>query len=210
MPRPQKYKTQEERLQATKDKSKRYYEKHKQDISKWRKNAYHVKHNNQRIEYPNSTQANVQNTNWYEISPIAVTVPIPPPCLHPFPKLSAESRAILQEFEDFIGGKTPSDYVEYLLGQYFKDKSRCQGQIAVFVEPLDSLYHMRKSYDSITAQALQADGHSDRQKELEKLGSPMVKLIFWLEDIWHVAVDGPYHLCISDNTWRLAWQKQSK
>ncbi|KAK0239003.1 hypothetical protein EDD85DRAFT_951215 [Armillaria nabsnona] len=231
MARPPKHKTQEERRQALRDKSKHYYSKHRLEISGRRKHAYRVQHNSQHHESTTVTseahvdpvsQSNkqptvkystrlkrVRNTNQYEVLPISVTVPSPPPRPDPFPKFSAEGRAIVQEFEDFLLGKTPSSYVESLLGQYFKNKSRRQGQISIFVEPLDDLYRMRKAYASITAVALEADGPSDCQKVLETLGKPIELLISWLEDIWRAAIDGPYHLRIAYNRQKLAWQRES-
>ncbi len=139
----------------------------------------------------------------------SITVPSPPPPPDPFPKLSAEGKAIVQEFEDFLAGRTPSSYVENLLGKYFKNSSRRQGQIAIFVEPLDDLYRMRKAYTSIAAKALETDGPSDHQKVLETSGKPIEQLISWLEDIWRAAIDGPYHLRISYNRRKLAWQRDS-
>ncbi len=84
---------------------------------------------------------------------------------------------VLQEFEDFLVGQAPSDYISSLLCRYFKNNSRWQGEIGLFVEPLDNLYEMQKVYKSITAKALQTDGPSERQKKLESAGEKIGQLI---------------------------------
>ncbi len=117
---------------------------------------------------------------------------------------------VLQEFEDFLVGQAPSDYISSLLCCYFKNNSRWQGEIGLFVEPLDNLYEMQKVYKSITAKALQTDGPSERQKKLESAGEKIGRLISWLEDIWRAAIDGPYNLRVTYNNHRLAWQREGK
>ncbi|KAK0466896.1 uncharacterized protein EV420DRAFT_1698898 [Desarmillaria tabescens] len=123
----------------------------------------------------------IRNTSQYEVTPIPVTIPMPAPPPDPFPKFDAEALTVLQEFEDFLVGKAPSDYVKSLLCRYFKDNSRRQGEIGLFVEPLDDLYEMQKAYESISAKALQTDGPSERQKKLESAGEKIGQLISWLE-----------------------------
>ncbi|KAK0463311.1 hypothetical protein IW261DRAFT_1427863 [Armillaria novae-zelandiae] len=169
MSRPKKYHTQEARLQAIRENSNRYYTKHRHDISARRKLAYQTKSS-------------------HHVGPeMAPKVPPPP---DPFPKFNAEVLKILQQFEDFLVSKTPSDYVKSLLRCYFKDSSRRQGEIGLFVEPLDVLYKMQEAHRSISMQALQADGPSKRQKRLDCAGNGIGTLISWLEDIWRAGIDG--------------------
>ncbi|PBK98292.1 hypothetical protein ARMGADRAFT_1026353 [Armillaria gallica] len=134
----------------------------------------------------------------------AVMVPMVPSPPDPFPRFNVEALKILQEFEDFLVGKVPSDYVKFLLCCYFKDSSQQQGEIGLFVEPLDILYEMKEAYRSISTKALQADGPSDHQKKLDCAGKKIGTLIWWLEDIWHAAIDDPYGLCIAYNRNTLA------
>ncbi len=139
-----------------------------------------------------------------------MTVPTVPPPPDPFPRFNVEALKILQEFEDFLVSKVPSDYVKFLLRCYFKDSSRRQGEIGLFVEPLDILYEMKEAYGSISTKALQADGPSDRQKKLDCAGKKIGTLIWWLEDIWRAAIDGPYGLHVAYNRNTLAWQREVK
>ncbi|KAK0481233.1 hypothetical protein IW261DRAFT_1418343 [Armillaria novae-zelandiae] len=128
MSRPKKYHTQEARLQAIRENSNRYYTKHRHDISARRKLAYQTKSS-------------------HHVGP--ETAPKVPPPPDPFPKFNAEVLKILQQFEDFLVGKTPSDYVKSLLRCYFKDSSRRQGEIGLFVEPLDVLYKMQEAHSAV-------------------------------------------------------------
>ncbi|KAK0211961.1 hypothetical protein IW262DRAFT_1301413 [Armillaria fumosa] len=173
MGRPKKYHTREARLQAIRENSNRYYAKHRHDISARRKLAY-------------------QNQSSHHVG--SETVPKVPPPPDPFPKFDAEVLKILQQFEDFLVGKTPSDYVKFLLRCYFKDSSRRQGEIGLFVEPLDVLYKMQEAHRSISMKALRADGPSKRQKRLDCAGNGIGTLISWLEDIWRAGINGPYGL----------------
>ncbi|SJL07090.1 uncharacterized protein ARMOST_10433 [Armillaria ostoyae] len=63
------------------------------------------------------------NTNQYEVTSIPVTMPLPAPPPDAFPRFDAEALTVLQEFEDFLEGKVPSNYVKSLLRRYFKDNS---------------------------------------------------------------------------------------
>lgn len=137
---------------------------------------------------------------------------MPPPAPPPdaFPRFNAEALTVLQEFDDFLDGKIPSDYVKSLLHRYFKDSSWWQGKIGIFVEPLDDLYRMQTAYKVISAKALQADGPSKRQEKMECAGERIGQLISWLEDIWHATIDGPYGLHIAYNNHRLTWQREAK
>ncbi|KAK0234815.1 hypothetical protein EDD85DRAFT_792807 [Armillaria nabsnona] len=152
----------------------------------------------------------IRNTNQYEVTSIPAIVPPPAPPPDAFPRFNAEASTVLQEFEDFLEGKVPSDYVKSLLGRYFKDNSRRQGEIGIFVEPLDDLYRMQTAYKDISVKALQADGPSKRQKKMECAGEKIGQLISWLEDIWRVAIDGPYGLRVAYNNHRLKWQREAK
>ncbi|KAK0476377.1 hypothetical protein IW261DRAFT_1567058 [Armillaria novae-zelandiae] len=207
MSRPKKYHTQEARLQAIRENSNRYYTKHRHDISARRKLAYQTKssHHVGEKTFPitpqvappkvrNTSQSTsykglhstskfitrlkkIQNTSQYEVISVPETAPKVPPPPDPFPKFNAEVLKILQQFEDFLVGKTPSDYVKSLLRCYFKDSSRRQGEIGLFVEPLDVLYKMQEAHRSISMQALQADGPSKRQKRLDCAGNGIGTLI---------------------------------
>ncbi|KAK0437741.1 uncharacterized protein EV420DRAFT_1486907 [Desarmillaria tabescens] len=72
--------------------------------------------------------------------------------------------------------------------------SHRQGQLSLFVDPLDDLYQMQKNYAEIVTKALQSNGSSERQQKLACTGEPIGCLVRWLEDIWHVAIDGPEKL----------------
>ncbi|SJL13491.1 uncharacterized protein ARMOST_16935 [Armillaria ostoyae] len=152
----------------------------------------------------------IRNTSQYEVISVPVTVPMVPPPPDPFPKFDAEASKILQQFEDFLVGKAPSDYVKFLLRCYFKDSSRRQGEIGLFMEPLDDLYKMQEAYRSISMKALQVDGPSERQKKLDCAGNKIGRLVSWLEDIWRAGIDGPYGLCVAYNRNRLVWQREAK
>lgn len=52
----------------------------------------------------------------------------------------------MEEFNDFLKGRTPHDYVEDCLRAYFQNKSQRQGQISLFVDPLDNLGWMQDGY----------------------------------------------------------------
>ncbi|PBK70545.1 hypothetical protein ARMSODRAFT_974470 [Armillaria solidipes] len=136
------------------------------------------------------------NTNQYEVTSIPVTMPPPAPPPDAFPRFDAEASTVLQEFEDFLEGKVPSDYVKSLLRRYFKDNSRQQGEIGIFVEPLDDLYRMQTAYKDISAKALQADGPSKCQKKMECAGEKIGQLISWLEDIWMIDSDSSLVLLV--------------
>ncbi len=140
-------------------------------------------------------------------SPVTAPKPAPPP--DPFPKFGADARAIVQEFEDLLKGKTPHDYVEIVLRLYFKSNSQRQGQLSLFVDPLDDLYRLQKSYAEVVAKAFQTDGSSERQKKLLKAGEPIRCLVCWLEDIWRAGIDGPQELRFAYGNKRLKWQRES-
>ncbi|KAK0237945.1 hypothetical protein EDD85DRAFT_952113 [Armillaria nabsnona] len=119
----------------------------------------------------------IHNTNQYEVTSIPAIVPPPAPPPDTFPRFNAEASMVLQEFEDFLEGKVPSDYVKSLLSRYFKDNSWQQGEIGIFVEPLDDLYRMQTAYKDISVKVLQADGPSKRQKKMECAGEKIGQLI---------------------------------
>ncbi len=115
----------------------------------------------------------------------------------------------MEEFNDFLKGRTPHDYVEDRLRAYFQNKSQWQGQISLFVDPLDNLGWMQDGYTQIAAKALHADGPSKRQIKLAEAGQPIKCLVGWLEDIWHSAIDGPQELRLAYGKQRLRWQRDS-
>ncbi|KAK0218632.1 hypothetical protein IW262DRAFT_1462104 [Armillaria fumosa] len=199
MGRPKKYHMQEARLQAIRENSNCYYAKHRHDISARRK-----------LAYQNQSSHHVgEREKTFLITPQVTPTKVPPPP-DPFPKFNAEVLKILQQFEDFLVGKMPSDYIKFLLHCYFKDSSRQQGEIGLFVEPLDVLYKMQEAHRSISMKALQADGPSKCQKRLDCAGNGIGTLISWLEDIWHAGINGPYGLRVTYNRNRLAWQRETK
>ncbi|KAK0501810.1 hypothetical protein EDD18DRAFT_1101526 [Armillaria luteobubalina] len=215
MGRPKKYHTHEARLQAIRENSNRYYAKHRHVISAQRKLAYqnqsshHVGEREKTFPItPQVTPPKVQNASQSTGHKGPHSTSSPPP--DPFPKFDAEVLKILQQFEDFLVSKTPSDYVKFLLHCYFKDSSRRQGEIGLFVEPLDVLYKMQEAHRSISMKALQADGPSKRQKRLDCAGNEIGTLILWLEDIWRAGIDGPYGLRVAYNRNKLAWQREAK
>ncbi|KAK0190155.1 hypothetical protein F5146DRAFT_1002325 [Armillaria mellea] len=116
-----------------------------------------------------------------------VTEPLAAPLPDAFLRFNAEASTVLQECEDFLEGEVPSDYVKSLLSHYFKDNSQQQGEIGIFVEPLDDLYRMQTAYKDISTKALDVDGPSNHHKKMECAGETIGQLISWLEDIWHAA-----------------------
>ncbi|KAK0462325.1 uncharacterized protein EV420DRAFT_1477071 [Desarmillaria tabescens] len=117
----------------------------------------------------------LHHTNQYELDSVSVAVPKPAPLPDPFPKYRADARAVVQEFEDFLKGRTPHDY----------------------------------NYAEIVTKALQSDSSSERQQKLACTGEPIGCLVHWLEDIWHVAIDGPEKLRLAYGKNRLKWQQDS-
>ncbi|KAK0462679.1 hypothetical protein IW261DRAFT_1428097 [Armillaria novae-zelandiae] len=210
-----KYHSPEDKRQAICDKSKRYYTKHKPEISLRRKAVYQA----QAQEGASSTSVvktvarrkKIANSNHYEIVSAAVKVPSlsPSQAPDPFLKISADARSLIQEFEDFLHGKDPHNYVETLLRLYFKSDSRRQGQLSLFADPLDALYRMRKAYGDIADKASQAVGSCEHLEALIQTGKPIGCLVLWLEDIWRAGSDGPQHLRLAYGRKRLAWQRDS-
>ncbi|KAK0436513.1 hypothetical protein EV421DRAFT_1739473 [Armillaria borealis] len=95
--------------------------------------------------------------------------PIPPTDI--FPKLSAEAKALQDKFNSFIQGTSIGEYAESLLRAYFKSNSKRQGQISVFVDPLQDLYELRDAYTKIQDQSLAAEGLSYKQVVLSPRSS---------------------------------------
>ncbi|PBK91047.1 hypothetical protein ARMGADRAFT_1032121 [Armillaria gallica] len=79
--------------------------------------------------------------------PLSNNTPLVPPILPTdiFPKLSAEAKAFQDIFNSFIQGTSIGEYAESLLRVYFKSNLKCQGQISVFVDPLQDLYEDSRS-----------------------------------------------------------------
>ncbi|KAK0436811.1 uncharacterized protein EV420DRAFT_1487427 [Desarmillaria tabescens] len=208
------YHSPEDKRQAICDKSKRYYAKHKPEISLRRKAVYQAQAQAQASTVNQSTartvvasthrtpststlghkpaasvvkmiaqRKRIANSNHYEIVSVPVAVPQPALCPDPFLKIRADATSLVQEFEDFLRGKDPHEYVEVLLRLYFKNNSRRQGQLSLFVDPLDALYRMQKAYTDITDKALQAIGPCERLEQLIQTGKLIGRLVMWLEDI---------------------------
>ncbi|KAK0441478.1 uncharacterized protein EV420DRAFT_1650085 [Desarmillaria tabescens] len=133
--------------------------------------------------------------------------PIPPTDI--FPKLSAEARALQDKFNSFIQGTSIGQYAESLLRAYFKSNSKCQGQISIFVDPLQDLYELQDAYTTIQDQSLEVEGLSVRHNSLVQAGGPINKVIKWVEDFWHCTIDGPGSLLCTYNVKRLAWQRDT-
>ncbi|KAK0216560.1 hypothetical protein EDD85DRAFT_436346 [Armillaria nabsnona] len=217
-----KYHTPEDKQQAIRDKSQRYYAKNKDDISV-RCKAMYRRHQGTATEPRTSNNEattsvevkmvtrlkRLHNTNQYEVTSVPVVVPKPTPPPDLFPKYGVDARVIVQEFEDSLKGRTPHDYVELLLRLYFKSNSRRQGQLSLFVDPLDDLYRMQKNYTDIVTKALQADGPSEWQQKLARAGEPIGHLVHWLEDIWRAGIEGPQSLRLAYGKRRLKWQRES-
>lgn len=133
--------------------------------------------------------------------------PIPPTDI--FPKLSAEAKALQDKFNSFIQGTSIGEYAESLLRVYFKSNSKRQGQISVFVDPLQDLYELRDAYTKIQDQSLAAEGLSARHNSLVQAGGPITKVVEWVEDFWRCAIEGPRSLLRTYNMKRLAWQRDT-
>ncbi len=134
--------------------------------------------------------------------------PPPPPPVDVFPKLSDEAKVLRDDFDYFIGGVSLTSFIKHLLKKYFRSDSKCQGQIAVFVEPLDELYRFQKSYGCIIAQSLRIKGPSTRHLGLEQEGQSIGRAVEWVEDIWRCAIDGPGNLRLAYNRQLMAWQRR--
>ncbi|KAK0486837.1 hypothetical protein EDD18DRAFT_1110946 [Armillaria luteobubalina] len=139
-------------------------------------------------------------------SPLSNNVPPPPPVplTDSFPKLSAEVKALQDEFNSFIWGMSMHKYVERLLKAYFKSNSPRQGQIGVFADPLQDLYNLQGTYMKIQDRSLEAKGPSTRHNSLVQAGRPINKVIEWVEDFWRYASDSPGSLQRTYNTRQLA------
>ncbi|SJL18444.1 uncharacterized protein ARMOST_22033 [Armillaria ostoyae] len=136
--------------------------------------------------------------------------PAPPlPLVDLFLKLNAEVNALRDKFDFFIQGMSISEYAESLLKAYFKSSSKCQGQIGVFVDPLEELYDLWDSYTKIEARSHEVEGLSARHKVLVQAGIPIHKVVEWVEDFWRCAIDGPGSLLNTYNRRRLAWQRDT-
>ncbi|KAK0498007.1 hypothetical protein EDD18DRAFT_1104500 [Armillaria luteobubalina] len=144
MPPPRKYLTPESKRNSVREKSKRYYEQNKHWIRLRRKAAYDARalqmtsaDNDPAIVNVNHI-TRVGRTNALEIrtrtkhgrrqaqpSPSSNNVPPPPPVplTDSFPKLSAEAKALQDEFNSFIRGMSMHKYIEWLLKAYFKSNS---------------------------------------------------------------------------------------
>lgn len=92
---------------------------------------------------------------------------------------------------------------------YFKSNSKRQGQISVFVDPLQDLYELRDAYTKIQDQSLAAEGLSARHNSLVQAGGPITKVVEWVEDFWRCAIEGPRSLLRTYNMKRLAWQRDT-
>lgn len=134
--------------------------------------------------------------------------PPPPPAPDVFPKLSDKAKVLWDDFDYFIGGVLLTSFVKHLLKRYFRLDSKRQGQITVFVEPLDELYQFKKSYGCIIVQSLRIKGSSARHLALEQEGQSIGRAIEWVEDIWRCAIDGPGNLRLAYNRKLMAWQRR--
>ncbi|SJL13947.1 uncharacterized protein ARMOST_17398 [Armillaria ostoyae] len=150
------------------------------------------------VHYPKSTKVKLASP----------PPPPPPPPADVFPKLSSEAKVLQDDFNYFIGGVSLTGFVKHLLKKYFRSDSKHQGQIAVFVEPLDELYRFQKSYGCIVAQSLRIEGPSARHLALEQEGQLIGRAVEWVEDIWHCAIDGLGNLRLAYNRKLMAWQRR--
>ncbi|KAK0435651.1 hypothetical protein EV421DRAFT_1740111 [Armillaria borealis] len=218
---PKKYLTLEAKRLSVREKSKRYYERNRLQIRLRQRRASASK---------DSTVVNVKHvtrlgkTNALEIqtrkkhlkhqanSPPSSKKPAPPPPLpliNLFLKLNAEANALQDKFNSFIQGMSISEYAESLLKAYFKSSSKCQGQIGVFVDPLEELYDLRDSYTKTEARSREVEGLSARHKALAQAGIPIHRVVEWVEDFWRCAIDGPGSFLRMYNRRQLAWQRDT-
>ncbi len=103
--------------------------------------------------------------------------------------------ALQENFNLFIQGISISEYAKSLLKAYFKLSSKHQGQISVFVDSLEELYDLQDSYTKIETRSHELEGSSARHKALAQAGIPIHKVVEWVEDFWHCAIDDPGSLC---------------
>ncbi|SJL17953.1 uncharacterized protein ARMOST_21524 [Armillaria ostoyae] len=118
--------------------------------------------------------------------------------------ICVRAKHIEVDFQAFI----TSDLVTYtksVMHRYFCDHTM-QGLIDVFTVPLDRLYKWRDAYETVLAEALQAEGCTPRRAALQKAGQPLTDTIRYLEDIWCLVIDGPGALCDAYSKKTLAWQ----
>ncbi|KAK0436072.1 uncharacterized protein EV420DRAFT_1487665 [Desarmillaria tabescens] len=209
---PKKYHTLESKRRSVCEKSKCYYERNRRQIRLQRRAAYDAKTSAESCSNEEPTVVNVKHitrlrkTNALEIqtrrkyltrqvnSPPSSKKPAPAQPLPPvdlFLKLDAEANALQDKFNSFIQGVSISEYAESLLKAYFKSSSKRQGQIGVFVDPLQELYGLRDSYTKIEARSREVEGLSTRHNVLVQTGIPIHKVVEWVEDFWRCAIDGP-------------------
>ncbi|PBK70785.1 hypothetical protein ARMSODRAFT_974047 [Armillaria solidipes] len=113
--------------------------------------------------------------------------PSPPP--NPMIAICVRAKRVEVNFQAFIASD-PVTYTKGVMCWYFCDHTM-QGLIDVFTVPLDQLYEWRDAYDTVLADALQADGCTPRREAIQKAGQPLMDTIWYLEDMWCSAIDGP-------------------
>ncbi len=119
--------------------------------------------------------------------------------------ICVRAKRIEVDFQVFI----TSDLVTYtksVMCWYFCDHTM-QGRISVFTMPLDRLYEWHDAYETVLAEALQAEGCTPTRAALQKVGQPLTDTIRYLEDIWCSAIDTPGALCDAYSKKTLAWQQ---
>ncbi|PBK73749.1 hypothetical protein ARMSODRAFT_972132 [Armillaria solidipes] len=135
--------------------------------------------------------------------------PPPLPLINLFLKLNAKVNALQDKFNSFIQSMSISEYTESLLKAYFKSSSKCQGQIDVFIDPLEELYDLHDSYTKTEARSHEVEGLSARHKALAQAGIPIHRVVEWVEDFWCCTIDGPGSFLHMYNRRQLAWQRDT-
>lgn len=119
--------------------------------------------------------------------------------------ICVHAKRIEVNFQAFITSD-PVTYTKSVMRWYFCDHMM-QGWIDVFTMPLDQLYEWCDAYETVLAEALQAEGCTLRRAVLQKVGQPLTDTIRYLEDIWCSAIDGPGALRNAYSKKTLAWQQ---
>ncbi|SJL15794.1 uncharacterized protein ARMOST_19299 [Armillaria ostoyae] len=129
------------------------------------------------LEIQTISRATVHYPKSMKVKLASPPLPPPPPPADVFPKLSDEAKVLWDDFDYFIGDMSLTSFIKHLLKKYFRSDSKRQGQIAVFVEPLDELYRFQKSYGCIVAQSLRIEGPSARHLALEQEGQSIGRAV---------------------------------
>ncbi|KAK0231991.1 hypothetical protein EDD85DRAFT_955828 [Armillaria nabsnona] len=104
--------------------------------------------------------------------------------------LATHAKRIQHDFDDFVSGLDPVEYVESLIRTYFTDGDT---KIGVFTDPLEHIYEFQRLHDKVLGDLLQAEGCTPRRDAVEKGGQPIKEVISLLQDICNLFEDASVH-----------------